>query len=336
MKNFWCLGHHYAALGTSVPALCVRIGPIAKLPAILFLALSLASVVAHADDNALIRKGNAALAQKDYGTAFSIFSVLAQRGNPTAQYDVGVFYLNGLGVQKNEERAFYWLERSASLGNDRALQVVQNAAVNGNERAKSSYKRLVPFAADLPGARGVQAGADATTAATDAAPRQMDDPPSRFSVGVSGGQTRRITGISNSGSWGLLAGYAFNSSFGVEAAYNQLYRSADASGFVSARNFGATGTFDLSAVSLAGQYIYPLSSRWSVLGNLGFHTSRFRVKTPAADVKTGNSNGAVFGLKVQYDATSNVGIRGGFDTYTQSGGMTGTLTEVGVAVISRF
>ncbi len=123
-----------------------------NLPATLCLALSLVCMAAHADDNALMKEGNAALARKEYSTAFSIFSALAQRGNAIAQYDVGVFYLEGLGVQKDEKLAFFWLERSAAQGNDRALQVIQNAAMKGDGSAKEAYGRLAPSTADSGGA----------------------------------------------------------------------------------------------------------------------------------------------------------------------------------------
>jgi hypothetical protein len=41
-------------------------------------------------------------------------------------------------------------------------------------------------------------------------------------------------------------------------------------------------------------------------------------------------------MKIQYDLSENIGVRGGFDTYTESGGINGTLTEVGLSVINKF
>ena len=46
-------------------------------------------------------EANTALSQKDYSGAFSKFSVLAQHGNATAQFNLGAFYLNGQGVQRD-------------------------------------------------------------------------------------------------------------------------------------------------------------------------------------------------------------------------------------------
>ncbi len=141
--------------------------------------LSLVSTVAHADDNALMKEGNAALARKDYSTAFFIFSDLARRGNPTAQYDVGVFYLNGLGVQKDEKQAFYWLEKSAALGDGRALQVIKNAAMNGNGSAQGAYTRLgkatnVPNGTDESGAETLRRELAAQKAINQQLVQRMD------------------------------------------------------------------------------------------------------------------------------------------------------------------
>ena len=123
---------------------------IEKLPATLCLALFLVSGFAHADDNSLVREANAALAQKDYSTAFSKFSVLAQHGNATAQFNLGAFYINGQGVQKDEKQAYEWFAKSAAQGNARALQVLQSAAAKGNENAKNELNKIQPQPASAP------------------------------------------------------------------------------------------------------------------------------------------------------------------------------------------
>ena len=46
---------------------------------------------------------------------------LAEKGYPLAECQVGYFYLEGIGVQKNLEKAFYWTERAAQHG-DRDAQ----------------------------------------------------------------------------------------------------------------------------------------------------------------------------------------------------------------------
>jgi TPR repeat protein len=299
-----------------------------------------------ADNQTLWVEANAALAQKDYKTAFPKFLTLAQQGNAMAQFNVGAFYFNGLGVQKDEKLAYDWFGKSAAQGNVRAEQVMKSAETKREETAKKTREAQAQAAAAAASKPEVKAQEpvfrDITSTKTATAPsharskRSDESSAPKFSVGLSLGQTGKMTGVNNSSSIGLLAGYKFNSSFGVEVAYNSLYRNANADGLVAALYPGTTGTYDLTSLSAAGQYTYGLSSNVSLLGNLGFHTSSYKVKSSANGSWTGSSSGLLLGLKVQYDLSKNLGIRGGFDTYTESGGITGNLTEVGMSVVTKF
>ena len=77
-----------------------------KPAALLILALLLicgathASELSSADERTLIHDANVALSQQDYRTAFIKYSTLAEQGNAVAQFNLGVLYLNGQGVQK--------------------------------------------------------------------------------------------------------------------------------------------------------------------------------------------------------------------------------------------
>lgn len=295
------------------------------------------------DEKTLMTEANAALAQKDYNAAFSKFLALAQQGNDMAQFNVGAFYNNGQGVQKDEKQAYEWFAKSAAQGNARAVEVMQNAAAKQNEKAnaKNAPEAPAPSTAAAASKPEIKAKDKAEASSTTVAPsatsqRQGESSWSRFSLGVSMGETGKITDINNSSSFGLLAGYKLNSSWGVELAYNSLYRNANANTLLSATYPGTTGTFDLSSVSVAGQYTYSLSSDLSLLGNLGVHSSSYKINSLGAGAKSGSSSGLVVGGKVQYDLTRSIGIRGGFDTYTESGGMTGNVTEVGLAAIYKF
>ena len=302
-----------------------------------------------AEGQALWAEANAALASKDYVTAFPKFLTLAQQGNAMAQYNVGALYLNGQGIQKDEQQAYDWFAKSAAQGNARAIDIMQSAAkakeqAQAKAEAEEQAKAKAQAAADARAAEKAKAAADARAAQAKAKPEKQAASSARsgksalsdFSLGVSGGMTGKMEGIKNSPSFGLLAGYRINPSFSVEVAYKLLYRNANADTFISATNPGTTATFDLTAISASGQYKYKLGSNLSLLGNLGLHSSSFKVKSSGSGSTSGNSSGLVLGGKVQYDLSKNLGIRGGFDTYSQSGGMTGRITEVGVAVVSSF
>ena len=58
---------------------------------------------------------------KQYEQCFEGHLVLAQQGYPLAECQVGYFYLEGLGVEKNLEKALYWTQRAALHG-DRDAQ----------------------------------------------------------------------------------------------------------------------------------------------------------------------------------------------------------------------
>ncbi|MFH0934238.1 MAG: outer membrane beta-barrel protein, partial [Pseudomonadota bacterium] len=210
--------------------------------------------------------------------------------------------------------------------------------------AEEQAKAKAQAAADAKAAEKAKEAADARAAQAKAKADKKSPSSARsgksalsdLSVGVSGGMTGKMEGINNSPSFGLLAGYRINSSFSVEVAYKLLYRNANADDFISATYPGTTATFDLTAISAAAQYKYNLGKNLSLLGNLGFHSSSFKVKSSGSGSTSGSSSGLVLGGKVQYDLNKNLGIRGGFDTYSQSGDMTGRITEVGVAVVSSF
>ncbi len=299
------------------------------------------------DEKTLWLEANTALSQKDYNTAFPKFLALAQQGNATAQFNVGAFYFNGQGVQRDAKLAYEWFAKSAAQGNARALEVMQREAAKQNEKehTKNALEKPAPTtAAAAPVSKpDVQekAKADteakaATTAPHEGAERTGESSPSKFSLGISLGKVAKINGVNTSPAFGLLAGYKLNSSFGIELAYNSLCRNANADTLLSATYPGTTGTFGLTSVSAVGQYTYGLSSSTSLLGNLGVHTSSYKLTSSGSGAKSGNSNGLVVGVKIQYDLSKSIGIRGGFDTYTESGGMNGNLTEVGVAAIYKF
>ena len=53
---------------------------------------------------------------KQYDKCFAGHLPLAEQGYPLAECQIGYFYLEGLGVEKNPEQAFYWSRRAAEHG----------------------------------------------------------------------------------------------------------------------------------------------------------------------------------------------------------------------------
>ena len=63
---------------------------------------------------------DAAIKRRDYATALRLIRPLAEQGDPNAQYTLGVFCDNGLGVPQDRVRAYMWLNLAAMQGRDGA------------------------------------------------------------------------------------------------------------------------------------------------------------------------------------------------------------------------
>lgn len=79
--------------------------------------ISLGFGVAGGDPVATYRAGNLLVQKGEYENAFKYFSFAAQKGYAPAQYNLGVMYRNGHGVERNYEKAFEWFEKASFAGN---------------------------------------------------------------------------------------------------------------------------------------------------------------------------------------------------------------------------
>ncbi|WP_085909117.1 tetratricopeptide repeat protein [Kiloniella majae] len=90
------------------------------LPAIFLCSFLLGSLVQAAD----LGKGKAALVKGDYATALTELRPLAEQGDSTAQYYLGVMYKEGQGVAVDEELSHEWLTKSAENGDAQAQMML--------------------------------------------------------------------------------------------------------------------------------------------------------------------------------------------------------------------
>ena len=102
-----------------------------------------------------LEDAEAAIKRRDYATAARIIRPLAESGDATAQYNLGVFYDNGLGVPQDKIKAYMWLSLAATQGREGAAAIrdlmarrMTNAQiVEAQKRArewKPVPKKLVP------------------------------------------------------------------------------------------------------------------------------------------------------------------------------------------------
>jgi TPR repeat protein len=61
-----------------------------------------------------------AIKRHDYATALRLIRPLADQGDANAQYILGVFYNNGLGVPQDYVRSHMWLNLAATQGRESA------------------------------------------------------------------------------------------------------------------------------------------------------------------------------------------------------------------------
>ena len=67
-----------------------------------------------------LEDADAAVKRRDYATAVRLVRPLAQQGNAGAQYTLGVFYDNGLGVPQDRVTSYMWFSLSAAQGREGA------------------------------------------------------------------------------------------------------------------------------------------------------------------------------------------------------------------------
>jgi len=76
-------------------------------------AMALTAIAASADS---LQDGASAFQRGDYNRALSTWRPLAVQGNPTAQNNLGIMYLDGKGVPRNTNEAVRYLSLSAAAG----------------------------------------------------------------------------------------------------------------------------------------------------------------------------------------------------------------------------
>jgi uncharacterized protein len=64
--------------------------------------------------------GYTAYQSKDYATAFRIWKPLAEQGNGSSAFNIGVMYENGQGFVANSKMAVFWYRKAAAYGDTSA------------------------------------------------------------------------------------------------------------------------------------------------------------------------------------------------------------------------
>jgi len=71
--------------------------------------------------SAELEDGFQAFTAGDYEQALRLWLPLAEKDDGKAQYNLGILYQQGLGVEKNPKTAFIWYKRASANGNSDAM-----------------------------------------------------------------------------------------------------------------------------------------------------------------------------------------------------------------------
>ncbi len=117
---------------------------------------------------------------QQYDKCFEGHMALAKEGYPLAECQIGYFYFDGLGVEKNLEKAHYWTRRAADHG-DRDAQFNLGwfyeegiGAQKDREQAIFWYRRAAMQNHDLAIEKCRELGADICAAGTERESRRKD------------------------------------------------------------------------------------------------------------------------------------------------------------------
>lgn len=98
-------------------------------------------------DPSLYKRGMAALANKNYRDAATLFHGAATQGDPGSQFQLGALFYQGLGVTRDYNEAERWYQRSADNGNADAQYSLGNMYLMGvgvkqnDQKAMYWYKK---------------------------------------------------------------------------------------------------------------------------------------------------------------------------------------------------
>lgn len=81
-----------------------------------------------------LRLGITAYNQGEYELAFHHMSIAAEQENPRAQFNLGLLYQYGLGVEKSYELASKWFTLAAIQGHERSIEALQQIIHNRDSK----------------------------------------------------------------------------------------------------------------------------------------------------------------------------------------------------------
>lgn len=98
---------------------------------LIFTAFNLPAYSFTLNDDADFERGQTLLARGEYVEALKAFGNSAKNGNPEAQYQIGIMFLEGEGMKANPEDAAYWFRKAAQNGHAPSQFAIGECFMNG-------------------------------------------------------------------------------------------------------------------------------------------------------------------------------------------------------------
>lgn len=153
-----------------------------------------------------------------------------------------------------------------------------------------------------------------------------------FFVGVNAGSAKiDEPGFESTTAYGLLGGYSFNQNFAAEVAYTN-FGSKD-----YVRSSGSL-TVKSSAFSVSGVGSYPFNEIFSVFAKVGVASTKFDSFSGVIAGLTGSASNTdlTWGIGGQFNITSQMGVRIGYDLYKIGEGVTSDQKLTSIGVVFKF
>lgn len=113
-------------------------------PALLFFGIFSHTVMAeHMEEQ--LAQGVAAFKDENYSQAMTLWQLLAETGNHDAQYNLGLMFHNGWGVERDLKQAHEWYTHAANQGNTDAMYNLGVMYLNGEGVFQSARQALDLF-----------------------------------------------------------------------------------------------------------------------------------------------------------------------------------------------
>ncbi|PHR57807.1 MAG: hypothetical protein COA44_04840 [Arcobacter sp.] len=80
---------------------------------------------------------------KNFQDAYRIYLKLANKGDDRAEYNIGMMYMNGLGVKKGKMNAYKWLRRASKHGNKEATLYFQKMNERYTKKVQKPRPRVI-------------------------------------------------------------------------------------------------------------------------------------------------------------------------------------------------